>query len=254
MAESFGFAVGQVIGFLLFVGVPIALVALGVRAVVKRRKWRQLSPEEQAHHTALKAAAREVQQAGREHQKAVKAAEKALAEARQIGHRRLGSFTDKQGRKVEAFEDRLVTPNGTFAVDPDLKATVDTAGNLAVTRRATLTRIAAGGMVGGRFGALLGSQVQKKSVDDARELYLLLEGSDFVEVVECRAEDGAKVRSLAAQVVTAGKRRDSLTADRESSVSRAGTALEHAQGDTGRLDAANAALRELQERTPTPAP
>lgn len=252
MAESFGYAVGQVVGILLFIGIPIALVVLTVRAVVKRRKWRRLSPAEQAHQVALKQATREVKQAEREYKKGVKAAEKALSEAKEIGYRKLGSFADKQGRKVEGFEHRVVTPNGTFTVDPELKATVDTAGNLAVTRRATLTRIAAGGMVGGGFGALLGSQVQKKSVDDARELYLLLEGSDFVEVVECKPEDGAKVRSLAAQLVTAGKRRDSLTSERESSVKRTTTALEQARTNTQRLDAANAALRALQENAPAP--
>jgi len=44
------------------------------------------------------------------------------------------------------YPDRLETPHGTARFsDGPVTATVDTAGNLAVGRRATLTRMAAGG-------------------------------------------------------------------------------------------------------------
>ena len=90
-------------------------------------------------------------------------------------------------------EGYVVTGDGTYYIGPSTKATVDTAGNIAVTRRATLTRFALLG-----FGPAL--LFQKKQVHDARELYLLIEDDDWMTIVACDPSEGEKVRRVAARI------------------------------------------------------
>jgi hypothetical protein len=77
------------------------------------------------------------------------------------------------------------------------KATCDAASNLVVTQRATLTRMAAGGLLLGPLGAVLSLGFQKKNVEDHRELYLLIEAPTFAGFVQCPPQDGAKARRFA---------------------------------------------------------
>jgi hypothetical protein len=111
-------------------------------------------------------------------------------------------LTDPRGRfvaeyrGVKLWELWLTTPTG---AGPTLgaRATCDAASNLVVTQRATLTRMAAGGLLLGPLGAVLSLGFQKKNVEDHRELYLLIEAPTFAGVVQCPPQDGATARRFA---------------------------------------------------------
>lgn len=83
-----------------------------------------------------------------------------------------------------------------------VRVRVESAGELQ--RRSTLTRTAAGGLLFGPAGAIVGA-LFKKTVDK-RELYLLVDGPVFAWAVEVRASDGPAARSFAAKVNTASHR------------------------------------------------
>lgn len=89
-----------------------------------------------------------------------------------------------------------------------------------MTRRGTLTRFALLG-----FGPAL--LFQKKALHDKRELYLLLEDSDWASVVACNPDEGLSARKLAQAVNLAAQNapssqeeRSSLRADRSRSIGR----------------------------------
>lgn len=115
------------------------------------------------------------------------------------------SLNDPRGRflgeycGIKLWEFWISTPSGEGPVD-GAKATCDTASNMVVTQRATLTRMATGGLLLGPLGAVLSLGFQKKDVQDHRELYLLIEAPTFASVVQCPASQGAKARKFAVAV------------------------------------------------------
>src|SRR4051812_13894863 len=165
----------------------------GKRLVSDARTRSQLSPEEKERRAALRSADKEhraelrsayknVERAEKDHRRAVHDAEKTVAKLQKP--KTLGRY-----RQTTLTEVTISGPGGSGQLTPEVLATVDTAGNLAVTKRITLTRLAAGGIVGGLV-------FQKKQKHDSRELYLMVEGPDFAILQECSPEDGAKVRKL----------------------------------------------------------
>lgn len=91
---------------------------------------------------------------------------------------------------------RGVFDKTTHQIDESVAASVETAGN--ITTRPTVTRTAAGVVIAGPVGALLGLSARKKV--DKRELYLLVEGADWAEVVELKPKQGAQARKLAQRI------------------------------------------------------
>lgn len=108
----------------------------------------------------------------------------------------------KRMGKFKLYTDRLQTPHGiAYFRDGPVAATVDTAGNLAVGRRATLTRMAAGGLLFGSLGAIVaGAGFKKDRVHDARELYLLIESPNLLSVGEFDPSKGAALRDFAVRI------------------------------------------------------
>jgi Short C-terminal domain len=107
-------------------------------------------------------------------------------------------------RGVVVFQRWIRAPHGEGPI-LGTEVVVDTAGNLAVTRRATLTRMAAGGLLLGPLGALLSTGVSKPKRHDVREVYLLIENPQFSSVVPCLPREGPKARQFAAQINTLAK-------------------------------------------------
>jgi len=157
-----------------------------VALIARRARW--------SRRWELSAADRAVAAAGREHAKR-------LAQLRD----RVEALEDPRGERVADFggcflhEFALITPGGEVPLDA-VEASVDTAGNLSVTKRATLTRMAAGGLLLGGLGAVLSLGFQKKEQQDTRELYLLLDAGPASVVIQADPDAGAEVRRFASAV------------------------------------------------------
>lgn len=84
--------------------------------------------------------------------KAVKDATSALESAKVWGTRKLDSFAG-----LTLYEHALVTPSGTVNLEKEqVRVAVETAGNLMQTQRTSLGRVAAGGLLFGPAGAIVG--------------------------------------------------------------------------------------------------
>lgn len=130
---------------------------------------------EMEYHSTIAALEHELNVAQKAYQKSVNGVNKSL-----------GKY-----KGVTLYEDRIETPEGvaSFEAGP-VSAQVDTAGNIAVSQRVTLTRLVAGGIVGGLI-------FPKKKTTDARELYLLIQTPSFASMIECPADKGKKARQFA---------------------------------------------------------
>lgn len=134
-------------------------------------------------------------------------------------------------KEVEArFEDGPVT------------ATVDTAGNLAVTRRGTITRTVLLGGIGGLI-------FKKATRHDTRELYLLVEAPNSADLIQCRPDDGPKVRQIAVQINSASRGYASALEAHEQDVAQAERELQLLRDDRAAVEEAEAKLRSAEADT-----
>lgn len=182
-------------------GLVAVVVLLGlIVTIVQRGERKDLSQDQRKNLSSL--------------QRDLRAAEKKLKALRSPQ-----PIADCSG--VALYDDyRVMTPEGEHDITESTKATVDTAGNLSVTRRGTLTRFALLG-----FGPAL--LFKKKDVHDRRELYLLLEDSEWASVVACNPDEGLSARKLAQAINLAAQSsprsqedRDSLRTERRRSIGR----------------------------------
>ncbi|MGH9298702.1 MAG: hypothetical protein ACRDZT_02160 [Acidimicrobiales bacterium] len=161
----------------------------------------RVSDAERVHRRAIREAEAELSRCQSAYDREVVAATQHLDALRDVNGKRLGKL-----HGVTLFERMIATPQGTVSLI-GARAGVDTAGNLAVTKRATLTRTVAGGLVAGPVGAVLGGAGFKKTKKiDARELYLHIDAPTLSCVVQCPPDAGARVRSFAAAINTAASR------------------------------------------------
>jgi hypothetical protein len=266
-------------GVVFIILAVVAVVGLVAWLVVRDRREKAriaaMSPEERELHEATKAhvvAVKSAEGALKSTQKTCdreySQAEGALRGAEKIGTRALSSYGT-----VRLFEDRVQTQDGTaYFSQGNVDATVDTAGNLAVTKRATFTRMAAGGLLLGPIGAVAaGMGAPKKKMHDTRELYLMVETPTFGSVVQCQPDDGPKVRQFAMAISNACRSFPSLEQQRTNAIAEASArladaqsrsahavqqaqlALQAATGDVGRISAAKAALGAAAPQLALPA-
>ena len=139
------------------------------------------------------------------------------------------------GRLV-VYNDRLVVKGIEHPMCPEVVATVDTAGNLSRTRRHTLTRFA---LIG-----LFSVFTPKATKHDDRELFLLLEGPDWAELIELNPDQQKKARLLAQSINLAARTSESTVAEREARVAAAREELERARLNLGDIEQAEQRLRE----------
>ncbi len=163
----------------------------------------------------------------------------------------LDALCDEHGMRLDAcwgvtlFERTIATPQGTVSLI-GARAGVESAGNLVVTRRATLTRTVAGGLLAGPVGAVVGSAgFQKTQEIDARELYLYIEAPALSCVVPCPPDAGARVRSFAANVNTAASRAAIEEPLRPQRIREAQQRLAMAQAARGPIEAARLRVHEV---------
>ena len=214
-----------------------------------------MTPEERELYEAEKEYERSVKQAERElawkttkHKAKVWAAEGALKKAREQGRDHLGTYWSKSYKKVDLWRDRIEVPlpDGSkkehHFENGSVMATVDTAGNLAVTKTGTLTRWLAYGDTGA-------SLFKKTKKHDTRELYLMIEGPDFVSLVECKPDEGPRVREFAAKINNASKSAHLVSQAREEAIAQAERELEVARKDRSEIEAATKKLEDTKGRT-----
>jgi hypothetical protein len=193
-------------------GALVAVVALLVVLIVVAVRIARLPAPARAAGWALFRARLALGRARGAHAAAVRRAESGVrrTERQQSSaiaavDRRIVELEDPRGRRIVAFgpvtlhELRIITPAGEVPLD-GVEATVDSAGNLSETKRATLTRMAVGGLVLGPLGAVLALGFQKKRTVDHRELYLLIEAGPASCVLQVKPDTGTAVRAFAVQV------------------------------------------------------
>jgi type II secretory pathway pseudopilin PulG len=194
---------------LLILLVLVGLVGGTLLLVKQRRDASGISSEQRAE---LRDAKRQVRQVKADHSTAIKAAQRGLKKAEQsyeqqidAAQKRLVALQEPRGRKLATFqkhtlyEHAIVTTNGEANLD-GVHAEVDTAGNLTTKSRATLTRMAAGGLLLGPLGSILSLGLQKTKEIDKRELYLLIVAANASSVVQCPPDEGLKAREFAMKV------------------------------------------------------
>lgn len=120
-------------------------------------------------------------------------------------HPLVGMFAPGAGPKspkLYLYRDRVVTTTllaaggDHYPFTGEVTATVDTAGNIAVTRGRNLAAKGLGLGVGGGLGVFLMGNA-KERVTDTRELYLLVEGPTWATSYSCLVDRGAVARDFA---------------------------------------------------------
>jgi hypothetical protein len=237
-------------GILVAAVVTLLAISSIVWMVVRhRRRLAAMSDLERERYDAvleyernIKVAEKSVRAEEKARESRLKTAERRLKSSGSVGRQHLGTYSGAKG-PIRIFQHELVLPEGTYPMDDTVRAAVDTAGNLATSSRATLTRMAAGGLMFGPVGLLAGGLLKKNKTHDMRELYLMLEGAEFATLVACRAEDGQQVRQLAAAVNHAAKSASAHRQEHEEAVASATEQLRLETLNTGSLTAAKAALK-----------
>lgn len=234
--------------------VNAAKVALGEaekahrdRVKTAERQWKSA---QRVRAQALEEAAKAVRSAEMERERAIASAQASLNEWQNPGSgRQLGTYQD-----VTLWENQIRTAQGTSPI-AGTDATVDTAGNLMVTKRVTLTRLVALSVIGGPlFGAIGALLFQKKQKDDVRELYLLVETANFASVTKCSADAGQRVRQFAARINTAALQASKREEQRPAMVASYEAELRQATQNVNAVEAAQQrlAVAEADRRLLTP--
>jgi Short C-terminal domain len=118
-----------------------------------------------------------------------------LAEGKLRRQKYFGSVGD-----YHFWGDRILAADrSVYLMDENVRATVDTAGSISISRRPTLTRMAAGSILPG--SALIpGFALAKKETFDSRELYFLLEHPAGAAVIQVDPQYGHVTRQVAAGI------------------------------------------------------
>jgi hypothetical protein len=272
------------LGVIAIVFAVLLLASVGIILLVAKEKRRvdSLSPAERAAHDAVMEAKRRYRDAVQEYRdrtrpaekeyrreiasinSMIKSAQEQMDTAHATGRATLQTYRGKDG-SVTLFEHQISVNGEKFHLDETISATVDTSGNLARTKRATLTRMTAGGLLLGPVGILAGGMIQKKKLHDDRELYLMVEGREFTALVTCYPDHGVTVRQFAARISQACKSVEMMNTRRENAVELASKNLDQVmaraqqsraiaeshiadvRAENGGVTAAGERLRELGE-------
>ncbi len=236
---------------------------LGIVATVILLSRRSSTPLELRNYRRdLRLARRGLRVTTRAHQRAISEAEQRVRQAEAArrsaiaqARARLSELEDPRGThiatyaEVELYELYISTPTGSGPIE-GVSATVDTAGELVVTKRATLTRLATGGVALGGLGAILALGFPKHQVDDRRELYLLVEGPAIAHVARLPADDGHLARKFATSINALSNTAPLIAAERPQQIEQARRQLLFLEADTTAVDAARHELTHIQSFSP----
>lgn len=203
----------------------------------------RLCKARRAHQAAILAAERDLKKAEREYRKRVAIARQNLDVLRSPTGKKLEKFNN-----ILVYERAITTPKGSYSII-GVKATVETAGNLAVTKRATLTRMVVGDVIAGPVGAVVGGAGFKKTKRlDVRELYLYIEGPTFQYVQQFLPDEGPRVRQFAATINSVASRAAIDEPNRPERILEYERALSLAEGSREQIEQAQLHLDEVTGR------
>jgi hypothetical protein len=251
-----------VIGWIILLAI-IGAIVWAVRKAVLYVKYRNsLSNEEKSHLVAVKQAEKRIKKAERDYDSRVTNARKAIASA-QAGQE-VAKFRTKEPQPAEGSWKEMLRndaqtflltgttvklPSGTHALTPNVKAQVDTAGNLVeyATGRTTLTRMGVGAVIAGPLGLMVGMGAKKsgKKTRDVRELYIMIEGDDWADTLKVHADEGQKARAFAQQVNVAARNVERASAEQEQAIRKARQHLTTAERDRTAIEVAHSQRRAL---------
>ena len=218
-------------------------MAFGASARKLQQELALLPPLQREHHDACVQADQELAAARQDYASRVQSADRQIAEAG--SPRVLGSFGG-----VVLTELSVVLNGRTYPLRPGIRCEIDATGDVQryATSRATLTRMAAGGMLLGKSGVAAGAAARKTSVHaiDSRQLYLIVTGPDWQEVVRIDPNYGPGARRFAAQVFSASQQAQALAEEHRRRWFYAQQARAAAVADTYRLQVADSARRVLE--------
>ncbi len=201
----------------------------------RRRMLEAMSPEQRELYDAEKDYKRSVKKAERELWMATKAyeakvlwAQGMLSRTMKQGQGKVASYTGVHGNTIELWENRVRVPHlGTKANWME-----------SVASRSTKEHHFRTGPVAAR--------VEKHGAD---ELYLIVEGDNFVGFLQCRPDDAPKVRELAVKINNASRSIRSVLQARERAIAQATADLEAARANRAGIEAAEERLAVVKADT-----
>lgn len=104
---------------------------------------------------------------------------------------------------LELYADRLVTPEKVFNLGSDVRAEVQSGGDIVATRGRNIAAGAGGVVLFGPLGMLLGAA--KTQTHDFREVYLLVEGPGWAYGTKVAPAVGLEVRRFAQEINVAAR-------------------------------------------------
>ena len=114
-------------------------------------------------------------------------------------------LTSASGSAIEVWSKRIRCGNQEYLVDEFVEAQVYQDGEIQITQRPTLTRMAAGSILPG--SALIpGLAFQKKKKNDLRETVFIVSGVDWSLKVDISPNQVTAARSIATQINQAAKK------------------------------------------------
>ena len=146
-------------------------------------------------------------------------------------------------------DENIKTKSGLHALTVNVKAAADSAGALTKTHssRSTVTRMGAGTLVAGPLGLLAGAAARKGKTQtvDTRELYLLIEGDDWPDLIKCNPKHGKKAREFAQQINVAARTAEGVKSERGLRVQDLTKRLAEVEADRSVIESAERARAEL---------
>ncbi len=203
---------------------------------------RAVRDAERAHAMAIAEAHRRVRDTEISRSNQLQIADTQLAEAESPSGKRIGEY-----RGVVLHERTLTTPKGGTVWLRGCSADVESGGNLSMSHRPTLTRMAAGGLLFGGIGMLGSLAAQKREVADKRELYLLIQTGEGGMVLQCPPDDGLVVRQFAMAINAYARDVDVNDVERAAIAASSRSIIARIKGDTSDLDEARDAKEAVAQ-------
>jgi hypothetical protein len=114
-------------------------------------------------------------------------------------------FASAKGSTIEIWSKRIRCGNQEYVIDEFVEAQVYQDGDIQITQRPTLTRMAAGSILPGT-ALIPGLAFQKKKKNDLRETVFTVSGIDWSLSVEISPNQLTTARSIATQINQAAKK------------------------------------------------